>query len=445
VLAAGRDPRPIGHCLMTPLREALDRTLLLIRDEIREEAADDLLLETLVGVEVALVGDESNLSSHSAQCAFVTAATLMARSGHKIYLVAPDLPLSAAQPPLTSDRLITSLAEVGHDLLPGIEMVIGAPDHIVDLAVSFGDAPVELSAQQYLVLSADMWSATLSSSAGERWPNLQWPIGGMAAGCLAASEAFKVVMQKLRAYARSESYFAELFKKAADVTIELAPGSAQGASDFGRFDFVSAGAITNAALYCLGRIPGVRGEARVIEHGSSALSNLNRYALLRRSQIPGPKAADLATLDFGLLRIEPICLRYEAATMAKIGELAPSTLVGVDDIPTRWEVQKAKPKWLSVGATTHWSAMASFHRAGLPCAQCLHPLDDPGNAPIPTVAFVSFWAGLLLATYFVRHAANEPLSPTIQQTYFSPLRPESPWRSPVALRLECPLREFVPH
>jgi hypothetical protein len=73
-------------------------------------------------------------------------------------------------------------------------------------------------------------------------------------------------------------------------------------------------------------------------------------------------------------------------------------LVGVDDIPTRWFVQRQKPAWVGVGATSHAFVVVSDHLPGHPCAGCVHPLDD-GNPleEIPTIGFVSLWAGLLLA------------------------------------------------
>jgi hypothetical protein len=41
-----------------------------------------VLLGALIGTRAALVADRANIASHSAQTAFVTAASLMARSGH---------------------------------------------------------------------------------------------------------------------------------------------------------------------------------------------------------------------------------------------------------------------------------------------------------------------------------------------------------------------------
>src|SRR6266849_1890238 len=102
------------------LREALDRTLLLIRDELVDTAPDELLLAALTETSVALVADVANLVSHSAQSSYITAALLMARSGHKVHLVAPDVPLVGPQPPLKRGGIVSSLVDVGRDLLPGI-------------------------------------------------------------------------------------------------------------------------------------------------------------------------------------------------------------------------------------------------------------------------------------------------------------------------------------
>jgi hypothetical protein len=127
------------------------------------------------------------------------------------------------------------------------------------------------------------------------------------------------------------------------------------------------------------------------------------YAILRHSDIDRAKTAHLANaLSATGLVIDPFDLRYDTDIRPTL-RLAPAVLVGVDDIPTRWQLQRAHPDWMAVGATTHWCAMASFHEAHLGCAECAHPYDDPNGGRIPTVAFVSFWAGLLTASYLLRH------------------------------------------
>jgi hypothetical protein len=83
--------------------------------------------------------------------------------------------------------------------------------------------------------------------------------------------------------------------------------------------------------------------------------------------------------------------------------------------------------------------MASFHVSGTNgWAECLHPDDEPTNDPIPTVAFVSFWAGLLTATYFLLHRAGAlGVALLDQQIYVTPVRPESPIWAIVPKRSGC--------
>lgn len=424
-----------------PLREALDRTLLLMRDELVAHVTDQELLDALTSTEVVIVGDAQHLACHSAQCAYVTAAMLMARSGHRVHLAAPGVRLILPQPPLLPGLLIDSLIELGRDLLPGVEFSLGAPDRVVDLAVAIGDSVVPCVAARTIALNASRWTAGVGQGGTHApWSEADWPFGAMGAGALAAGEAFKVAMRKLRRFANDAPRFDKFFAFCDDLKVDLAPRDSSAPRDvaLGRFDLVSGGAITNAVLFALARIPGVSGVARVIEPDIADRTNLNRYSLLRQSHFERAKAEILRDIGFDKLSIEGVSLRFEPSTAAAIGQFATCVLVGVDHIPTRWEVQRAAPHWLGIGATTHWSAMASFHQKGLACAGCLHPRDDSNHARIPTVAFVSFWAGLLLASYFVRHALGESLSPEEQYLYLTPLRLEAVWRSRVAIRSGCP-------
>jgi hypothetical protein len=81
---------------MSP-RDALDRTVLLMRDEIEPSVSDDAMVDALTSTRVALITDPENLTSHSAQSAFITAALQMGRSGHSVHLIAPDIPMVGAQ------------------------------------------------------------------------------------------------------------------------------------------------------------------------------------------------------------------------------------------------------------------------------------------------------------------------------------------------------------
>jgi hypothetical protein len=334
--------------------------------------------------------------------------------------------------------LIEQMMLVGANLLPGVVFAMERPASEIDLAVALGDSDILTPARRSIRLNAGPWSgeiAALDRAAG--WKAGSWPLGGMAAAALAATEAFKSAIKKLEHLAKNPERMKTVFADTAQIEFALAPADTPTCNQLGNFDCISGGAIIHAALYVLTRLSGVTGRTRVIEPDRAALSNLNRYMLLVRSHLETCKAQDLAVICQGIgLDIEPVNERYEQRHVDS-GELAESVLVGVDDIPTRWLVQRANPEWLGIGATTHWSAMASFHTMRLGCAECLHPTDDPGDAPIPTVAFVSFWAGLLTATYFLRHLGGN-LRPAEQQIYLTPFRAENTMRSVVPKRANCP-------
>lgn len=420
------------------LRDTLDRTILLMRDEIDNSVPDDVIIAALTGTRIALVADAANLATHSAQSAFVTAALLMARSGHAVHLIAPDIPLIGAQPPLRPGTMIAELLRVGTDILPGVSFSAVAPTAPVDLVVGFGDTPMDVAGQHRIRLNASIWSgALMSENDAAGWCAADWPLGGLVAAVLAATEAFKCTIHKLTSGARNPERIRTVFALTHDTAFALVPEDTPTADYLGAFDCVSGGAIIHAALYALARIPGLKGHARVIEPDTTHISNLNRYALLLRSTSDLPKAKHLATLFHGSgLTIDPLDIRYDQST-SKVLLPAPSVLVGVDDIPTRWHVQRANPNWLAVGATTHWCAMATFHEAALACAECAHPYDDPENTPIPTVAFVSFFAGLLTAALFLQHLSGAVLPAQQQQIFLNAFRSETAVRSPVARRPNC--------
>jgi hypothetical protein len=347
------------------LRQALDRTLRLMRDELDDATPDDTLLAALTETEVVIVADAANLTSHSAQTAYVTAALLMARSGHRVYLLAPDISLAGAQPPVPAGTMITGLLATGRDLLPSITFTNAMPTGWVDLVVTLGDSGAPVSGRAMISLNAGDWDGALESPAkAARWRAGQWPLGGMVAAAMAATEAFKIAMRMLERHARNPAVMMEMFASSTDTGFALAPPGTPLTSTLGEFDCVSGGAITQSALYALTRLPGLRGHARVIEPDFAELTNLNRYMLLLDSHLGAQKAEDLEEMCTGTgLAVGSVAKRYEPKTAEAIG-LREVVLVGVDDIPSRWLVQRAVPAWLGVGATTHWSAMASFHVPG---------------------------------------------------------------------------------
>jgi hypothetical protein len=416
-----------------------------MRDEPVGDVADDMLLHALTSTVAVLVIDGETLRSHSGRVAFATTAQLAARSGARVFLVAPEHELDRPLPPLRGSHLVGGLLELGADLLPGCAIELAAP-RLADIAILFGGTVWDGTAAVTFRATASSWRARLIRSGPlPGWEAVKWPFGGLAVAALAAAEIFKASMRKLAGVAQNPALHAELFAPAEsarygfdDPRLEPGPGAAP--FELGSFDMISAGAIAQSALYCLAQLPDVRGDARLIEPETSDATNLNRYMLLRRSRLGMPKALDLASQELGGLTACAILERFTVDSAHQVLPLRDRVLVGVDHIPTRWAAQSKWPKWLGVGATSHYCALVSHHANDLPCAGCLHPRDDADAGVVPTAAFVTFWSGILLAARIVRDAGGDSIRPGAQQEYLTSLRPEmGGWRSPVAPRSDCPV------
>lgn len=418
------------------LKDALSRTLLLMRGDLRPDATDADMIAALTCTRVVVRAGADAVATPSGQSAVVATALTLARSGHEVWVDCPDAELLGPQPPLAPGALLASLAETGSDLLPGRSIQIGRPA-AGDLAIAIGTIPAS-DETRTLHFDADDWSVEFGPEPTSGWSGGDWPLGALAIAPLAGAEAFKTAMRKLASHALSPSYYAQLHAPTERAQFALAPSDTPTTPDLPPFDIVSGGAIANAALFALLRLPGASGRGRVLDHDESAMSNLNRNALLRRSALGVPKVEDMAHLARGTgIAIEPVAARFEPGM-----PVAPTVLVGVDDIPSRWAVQASRPDWVGVGATDRYSVLVSSHAPPEPCSGCLHPAAPPPNdAPIPTCAFVSFLSGLFLAARWTRSVGGRPPRADEQQLFLNALRPET-WAFgslPIAPSPACPV------
>ena len=210
--------------------------------------------------------------------------------------------------------------------------------------------------------------------------------------------------------------------------------------DCGSCDFIGTGAISQALLYTLFRIPGMNMNGRVFDDDITDRTNLNRNMLTRRSDVGRGKVSVVSV--FAGESIVGIPERMSDDAFARYAPLAASVLVGTDDITARWMVQEASSGWVGISATSHFGIMTSSHKPGEPCGGCLHFKDDLViDEVIPTVNFVSFWAGLSLAG-LLRHRIGHPYDLRQQSLWLVPLRMDernAAWWSPVAARNDCPI------
>jgi len=352
--------------------------------------------------------------------------------------------LAVKQPPLWGSLLRDALLEYVADLIPGGGgRAVGAPSP--DAVVFFvGNTPATAnSTRSALRLGWTKWSATLATAA-EVVPaaDTDLPVGALAAANLGAAEVFKLVVCDLLSAARVDRTYDEL-SMAVPVEVVLAPEDTEVTTlDFGRIDMISGGAIANAFLHGLLRIPQARASLRVFEPETLDISNLNRYVLARRSAVREHKTVMLASWQTDGVAISGEPIRFDENTPDSMQVLAPIVLMGTDDIPSRWFVQGLQPTWLCVGATIHFTAMVSEHDGNSACAACVHPEDDDVNAPVATAAFVSYWAGLLLLVRLLRKHSNRAVNDAERVFEVATLQAGSKrgvWLHPANRSSRCPL------
>lgn len=421
--------------------EQLNRTILLCRDYVSDEVSDASICQGFQSGRVLCVADATNLSSHSGQSCLTTVVALLSRMGMQVTLRIPEIAFIRRQSPFLGSHLRDSLLASSNNLISGATVRQDTSEREPDLIFLLGDSAIEERSCPIWRLSGSEWHGTITQGAtpAPRWI-AEWPIGAMTSAALAAGEAFKYVMRCLPLRCKDDLVF---FEQSGDSTWDF--GSIpipKGKFDLGEVDIVSAGAISQAALYVLLRVPQIQIAGRIFDDDMTSPTNFNRNMLTLVGDADSQKVqlvVDRCSPEFDLT---PKYQRF-LADAGEVGQIAPYVLVGVDDIPSRWQVQRCASGLLIVSGTSHFSISSSCHGPGEPCCGCQHPLDDlDGPAAIPTVSFISFWAGLAMAVRLMRRAVGASYGVNRQHLWMTPLRMDQPhaamW-SPVAPRKDCPV------
>ncbi|HEX6349157.1 MAG TPA: hypothetical protein VF160_07175 [Candidatus Dormibacteraeota bacterium] len=385
----------------------MDRTLLLVHALLGAKLQDHLIDRALAGTSVVLVADASNVESHAGQSAVVITAQLLLEMGVQVQLALPDKVAIGQQPPLEGTYLRESLIAYGADVIPGSVATVGAP-HSSSITVVFGDSDLPSGSVNGWRIAGSAMGATMSSldSIAPRWRG-DGVLGPGLAAVFCASEVFRRVVRALGSMVGMHPAIAEVLESSEQASFEFPWSTPRGhlGLDLGHVDVVSGGAITTAMIHLLLRSQ-ASGSLRVYEPQVFEKSNLNRYPLFRGRDVGTLKAIHLARWSTPMLTISPEPKSFGPLT-ANCGTVAPTVVVGADDIGVRWFAQGLNPDLLVVGATADFMILVSRHRQAEPCARCLHPVDDGIRANIPTVSFVSYLAGLAASWFLLSTAAGQ--------------------------------------
>ena len=380
---------------MSDIYQALQRTALLVELDIFGPGADHhRIIDGLRATTARIIADRPNVDTPAGQTALVTLYAQLAMMGLQIDLDVPVTGLRAEQPPLRGSDLLSGLLAYSADLLPGGS---ARPSATPDVTFALGDTAAPAGAVR---VSGTDWTAAV----GELLPGLRWqgtgPAGAMAAATAAAAEGLRAAVPRIAEYlGRPASQDPRwCTRPGRHVGLDLSNYQTGGHAAIGEVDMISGGAITNAALYALLRMPAVTAALRIIEPDLLALPNLNRYALALSSMLGWPKTRALKAFETPRISITGSAETFDTAAATRLAPLAQRLLVGVDHIPSRWAAQReATASWICVGASSHDYVLVSAHPPGSACAGCVHTRDEDIAGDIPTISFVSFWAGLVQA------------------------------------------------
>jgi hypothetical protein len=419
--------------------QALSRTARLIGLDVFDVDVDSepAIADGLRATTVRIVADRFVAATPGGQTAITTLFAQLAMSGLQVDIDVPNSELVVAQPPLRGGRLVDAILEYSDDLMPRGSSAFSARP---DLVIAVGDN-VARDAQVRVSWSEDAVSLTPGADRVAVPSGNSLPFGAIAAGAAAAAEGVRAAMPAIAARLDrplpAESRWTRPGIR--NISLSLAPFLDGLDADMGAVDAVSGGAITSALLYCLLRVPNLKGSMRVLEDDSLDLSNLNRYALARRSQVGARKIDVLSGYSGDAFEITGVPRRLESATVTALRPFRRRMVVGVDDIPSRWRAQEVAPdRPLYVGATGHDYVLATIHVPGTSCAGCSHPKSDDTDDPIPTIGFVSLWAGLIQSANLLARVPGEALASEVY-----PLGLENPRgvrRYEPAIHGACPIR-----
>jgi hypothetical protein len=398
---------------------ALARTLLLTRQQRLPDVGDDDLLAGLVNTSVCIVSDEPNLFSPSGQAMVSTLAGLVFAMGMNVRLVLPAVAMAGYQPPLRGDEFRAAVVRLGADSVPGAAAQIVESAGGADIVFVVGDSPWNGDGNLAWRLSAGPWSGSMvpAMEAGRRVRGT-FPIGALAIAATAAAEPYRAALRSIAT--RNGCIVPEptQLDPAIRIHLRLAPNDAPSPDelDLGAVDVVSGGAITTAAMHVLLRLPGVTAAVRLWEPELLDVSNLNRYLLMLRTMVGRPKVEMLEHWGHHGFDIDGHRQLVDESALPRIGPWASQVMVGTDNTEARLLVQRTWPAWLVVAGTAGFMAMVSEHEPGQPCAGCLHSWTESVLGDVPTISFVSYWAGLLAATRLVRQRLLGRVLPAEQMT-----------------------------
>jgi hypothetical protein len=367
--------------------EILARSTLLVEDHFASDEPGPDIAQAFADTTIGVVLNAGLLRHPSCVVALETLRVLLAGMcvGMRLDIRGHDQPVRLG-PPFDSSNWLDALMNYRHGACAPFS--VGHADSSCLVRIGLGLASEDLDFEM-AASEAGCWLRR--GGAPGAWEAATiWSGAGVA--IQAAAEIEKRIVDQLGENVRHDQDLAPVrnFVVQAGAATQAPPGR--------KIAVVSAGAITNAAIFLLARC-GMTVQLEVWDDDVIRLDNLNRYPLFDIAHLGMSKVDALAALDLGRVSVKPIMRLFDSESTIESDIL----VVGADRVGPRWEVARRSPRVAIVGSTDHYLTLTSLHSRGTGgCPACLHPRDDGMDAVVPTISFVSFAAGLEVAALLLQ-------------------------------------------
>jgi hypothetical protein len=391
-------------------RDFLSRSALFVQKHanLSPIASRQLLRKSRIAV---LAGPDALITGNG-QHALLAATNLVSRLFWNVELILPSKSKRLVHSSLVSEVDIDRcLCELVGAINPFSNFRMGRRlgSSAFDAALVVGDSEVNL--QHTIRISSDGWIGYVSPDAVEPFSKANTnPIGALLAASLGACEIFKV-LAKPKENATSITFSAFDYRQdASGANPEL-----QKRLNLGILHLIGAGAIGSCLGYALDPlVPQTRGIVKAIDAERLDFSNLNRYmlAMYREADSRLRKVTSVGKIARGDLYVTEEPYRFQVFC-EKEPEDMETAVVGVDDIQTRWDVQKTFPRLILNGASELDFVSVSRHSidsiAEKACLGCLNPRNGvlPPSKFLPTISFVPGFLGAILAGEIIKDVTPE--------------------------------------
>lgn len=238
--------------------------------------------------------------------------------------------------------LITQLTSLALRINPKINVSSSALE--ADVTVSVGSTKVN-STNPVVYAGSDGWVASLSSSRPMSLGLSHNPFGAGAAAAFAAANVFRLIFQdSLPSGQVDEELTFSVLSCAPD---DQGTGQDLAGIDLGETHLAGVGAIGQAAVWALARVPDLQGALFLVDPDTVDLTNLQRYVLTERADV-GRGKGELAHsfLQQPELRIRVSPLPWSAHACAMNWRLE-RVGVALDTAEDRIALQASLPRWVA--------------------------------------------------------------------------------------------------